>query len=190
MNWYTSDLPRRIARSYDAARHNPTDSRVAAAYRALCRETETIFAGLPLPVLYTARNPYASAREMFARIERERVLYVFTGGEPPRDHPLHGEINLKFRAIHDWHGHFLPRNDFTAQGEEQSYLAHRGQFSPLATLALATETRGQNCWNNFGSHLLVDATDAWEYARLPENRPFAAQKACILPQWAIDGVAR
>ena len=66
-----------------------------------------------------------------------------------------------------------------ARGEENAFQAHMRMFSPEAQKALATETRGQNSWVNFGPKGAENRTN-------PANTTYATQKAGILPDWAIN----
>lgn len=188
MDWYTSELPRRIAQAYDLAEHNPANAYVERCYDAFKRETSAQFRsitrGAGIRVEFVAVDPYASTSEMVRRVRLERTLYIYTGDDMPLDHPLKGFANLEFRAVHDWYGHIATGNSFRAAGEELAFRAHARMYSADALPALATETRGQNCWSNFGSHLPFDARTEWDYVRLPANRPFAPQKATILPAFA------
>jgi hypothetical protein len=58
--------------------------------------------------------------------------------------------NDLFRAVHDAFGHAKQGIGFRAPGEENAYRQHAQMFTPLARMALATETRGQNSWLNYG----------------------------------------
>ena len=57
--------------------------------------------------------------------------------------------NDLFRIVHDYFGHALEGATFTARGEENAWQAHSRMYSPLAALAMTTETRGQNSWVNY-----------------------------------------
>jgi hypothetical protein len=182
-DWYKD--PRRlwIARAYAAAKHEPDEPAVFASYSALIAETSAQAALIPVRVLFTPDDPYMSGIQMLHEVARTGILRIWTGGSPPVDHPLYGLNNWLFRAVHDWFGHFVPHNLFDAQGEENAFRAHVAMYSAAARPALATETRGQNCWSNFGPHLTrADSREA--YDSLPVDRPFAPQKATLLPSWA------
>ena len=85
--------------------------------------------------------------------------------------------NDVFRVVHDVYGHVKNENGFGPLGEETAYANHREMFSPLANKALATETRGQNSYVNYGPN--------GEFNRAnPENTIYADQKMGILPDWA------
>ena len=77
-------------------------------------------------------------------------------------------------------GHAKPGVGFRAAGEEAAYQSHAGMFSPLARRALASETRGQNSWLNYGPFGEKNRS-----ARI-EDTIFADQKAGLLPRWAVE----
>ena len=86
-------------------------------------------------------------------------------------------VNDIFRAVHDYYGHAKEGVGFRHDGEENAWRAHASMFSPLARLAMTTETRGQNSWLNFGPHGAKNQT-----ART-EDTVFAPQKVGVLPHW-------
>jgi hypothetical protein len=111
-------------------------------------------------------DPYAGPAEMFADVAdyRIRVLATDVCGEHPY---LSNEDNDLFRAVHDILGHAATGRGFDRHGEEAAYQSHCRMFSPVARLALATETRGQN-------------------ASLHSNGRFPVQRLGILPGWARE----
>jgi len=64
--------------------------------------------------------------------------------------PYRQTYNDLFRAVHDVFGHAAEGFQFGPRGEENAYRSHAVMFSPLARGAMATETRSQNSWVNFG----------------------------------------
>jgi hypothetical protein len=86
-------------------------------------------------------------------------------------------VNDIFRAIHDYYGHAKEGVGFRADGEENAWRSHAAMFSPLARMAMTTETRGQNSWLNYGPHGDTNRT-----AKV-EDTQFAPQKVGILPAW-------
>ena len=48
------------------------------------------------------------------------------------------------RLVHNCFGHVKEGFNFTDSGKDAAYASHAVMFSPLARVALATETRGQN----------------------------------------------
>jgi hypothetical protein len=81
-------------------------------------------------------------------------LYTYRGGDV---HPLLNEMdefyglnsNEKFRAVHDFFGHGTTGATFGRKGEETAYGAHAQTLSPMARIAAAAETRGQNSFVNY-----------------------------------------
>lgn len=168
---------RAIAAAYNSLPAGPPkDGRAFYAYAAFLAEVNRQFAALPLTVFWTQSEPYDSPDAMFRDIECKRWVTVFTGGDP---HPfLTPEENARFRAVHDYYGHYAhgAKNRFGVEmadpeGEFKAWRAHARMFSRDAVPALTAETLGQNCWVNYGPS-----------AHLPASqRPFAAQKANLLP---------
>lgn len=171
----------RLARDYSTLQHVPSADETASAYHVFTRELLRQWDSLWSAVRLTATDNghiYPTSKAMFTDISRGH-LYYFTGGELPADHPLSAvvsghKLNDIFRAVHDYYGHYPGRYAFSALGEEHAFRRHAGMFSYEGIKALATETRGQNAWFNFGPH-----------AHLPRNqRPYADQKAGLLPLYA------
>lgn len=88
-------------------------------------------------------DPYASAADMRADVERGRLLVLATD---PGSHPVWSdETNDRFRAVHDALGHAATGTGFDRYGEETAYRSHAETMpSEVALAALACETRGQN----------------------------------------------
>lgn len=103
-----------IAKQYDALKHDPSNPEVLAAYRQFAHEVELQFESLPIDVEFTNTNPYENSTEMFTDIEQNNRLRVFRGGTPHTLIPRH--INKQFRAVHDYYGHYVERNNFSYAG--------------------------------------------------------------------------
>jgi hypothetical protein len=89
--------------------------------------------------------------------------------------------NDAFRAVHDAFGHFGSGNPFfRAAGEERAFQEHARMYSPEARGAMASETRGQNSWLNYGPYAVPNRT------ALGADTVFADQKTGLLPAWAYD----
>jgi hypothetical protein len=191
----------KVAREYQLMEHNPSDYRVKESYNQLIDELggqyeAMLSAGIkpefdlnPYP-----QSPYLSLLDM---IENKR-LKVYPTREgfgsnadfDPSQNPLLAESPFKisgqpatyndlFRAVHDFQGHGKIGSGFRAMGEENAYRSHAGTFSPLAAKALATETRGQNSWLNYGPYGERNRTAGIE------DTVFADQKTGLLPNWAV-----
>ncbi len=156
-----------IAMAYEKLIHSPNDLEVKKAYAQFNREIEIQFDVLPVDVIFVESNPYETSKEMFNDIEQNNTLKVFSGGTPHELMPC----NLKFRAIHDYFGHFLGKNNFSYEGETKAYKQHSLMFSHLANRALFTETIGQNSWFNFSPR---------NFGRPNSEKVFAEQKAGLI----------
>ena len=161
-----------VARQYDAAVSRPDDPEVQAAYKQFAQEVEEqykfVTEELGIELIPTTEDPYSSSGEMLRDLYENRKIRVFSG---EADHPLLGaDLNIKFRGVHDVLGHGAAGNSFGPRGEENAFRMHSELFSPRARQAMATETRGQNSWFNFGPNKDLPVT----------QRPFAEQKVFIL----------
>lgn len=133
---------------------------VRAQFQALTREIDVIF---------QEADPYTCAEEMFADVSRG-TLRVWATPVDQRHPVLSRHENNMFRAVHDFHGHYMTGRDFSRHGEEAAWVRHSGMFTGLARRAMTSETRGQNSafiWVNGG-------------------REFPPQKAILLPDWVSD----
>jgi hypothetical protein len=98
----------------------------------------------------TAEDPYPNPhamREDLATNRRLRTLATSSTG--PHDF-FSNEENDRFRAVHDMFGHAAIGRGFSRHGEEAAFMSHRQMFPPEAHRALASETRGQNSYLNYG----------------------------------------
>jgi len=200
-----TDRSTRVAQAYEEMKHDPLNPDVKEAYTALATETKDQYSAL-LEAGYTPHfmkdgvDPYKSSPyEAVLDINNNKTLSIF----PTRDgfgsdvdfdstgNPLLEDSGFKidgkpavvndlFRFVHDVFGHAKPGVGFRAAGEENAYQSHAGMFSPLARKALATETRGQNSWLNYGPHGKSNRT-----AKI-EDTVFGDQKAGLLPDWAVN----
>jgi hypothetical protein len=198
----------KIAQAFEEMPHNPSDPKVRAAYQALIDETKAQWdhiqkqTGLKVePMQPGQANPYASgSKAVFEDINKNNHLWYYpteqgfgTSADPhAASHPMYTQkVNLNgqqvpandlFRIVHDYFGHAKEGNGFGPKGEENAYQAHAQMYSPMARQALATETRGQNSWVNFGPHGEANRAN-------PGATRYADQKAGLLPDWAVyDGV--
>lgn len=100
--------------------------------------------------------------------------------------PYSANYNDILRVVHDVIAHGLYADEFGPIGEEGAYRTHAVVTQdPLAIWALATETRAQNSWVNYGPQMrgadgkLLKPEDP---GYLPiRDREFAEQKAILLP---------
>jgi len=195
---------KKIADAFDKMEHNPDDPKVKAAYDALIKETVEQFkhikkSGLKVSKIKPgAENPYQNSKDLLADIkDNNHMSYYPTEqgfGTSPTQHSNHPLLkateeldadgnpmpaNDLFRMVHDYFGHGKEGTSFGPKGEENAWRQHMPMFSPEAQKALASETRGQNSWVNFGP--LGEANRA-----NPANTTYAPQKAGLLPEWAMN----
>lgn len=203
------DRAKRIAQAFEEMPHDPDHPLVKASYDALINETMAQYraaknAGFKAEFWNpeTEEDPYAASPRMATEdIRKNHHMYVFPtrfgygSGEPIteeeiRQNPMlrdSGEtwngqpvtVNDIFRAVHDYYGHAKEGVGFRHDGEENAWRAHASMFSPLARMAMTTETRGQNSWLNFGPH-----GEKNKSART-EDTIFADQKIGVLPPWVM-----
>lgn len=140
------------------------------AYTLMTREVNRQFAELTDNVRVTLTNddPYSDASELFADLRKGRMAVYAT--QPDQSHPLLPDVvNNRFRAVHDYYGHWGTGRGFDRHGEEAAWVRHSQMFTGLARRAMTTETRGQSsalCW-----------------LTSPE---FPPQKAVLLPDWVSE----
>lgn len=142
-----------------------------AAYRSMALQVRDQFTELTgrhgIRVIVQEGDPYASYAAMRDDVDRNRTLRVYATSEG-QAHPLLTRAeNDMFRAVHDFHGHYMTGRDFSRHGEEAAWVRHSRMFHGLGRRAMTTETRGQNSafiWVNGG-------------------REFPEQKAILLPDW-------
>ena len=149
---YKRQMPKVIAKSGA----KDYDDLMKKAYEQIAQETDQQFKHLPVNMSYhrAGEGNYVSSQEMLGDVHGNNHLYVFQGGD---EHPFLNKVdpetglnqNEKFRAVHDFFGHAIDGNQFGPKGEEQAFADHSQMFSPLARIALASETRGQNSVVNY-----------------------------------------
>lgn len=171
-----AEVGQRFARVYDALPVN--DPKAKDAYDALNAEVEQQMRAIEKAgyrVEYVDSDPYKNSDELFEDLRTNRRMKVFKTGDDAAHPYMTKEQNNAFRAVHDFIAHGGGGNQFGKIGEENAYRIHASTLSPAARRALATETRGQNSWVNFGPE---------SHRPVPE-RPFAKQKAALWPEELI-----
>lgn len=155
---------------------------------------------------------YAGSPQMLEDALINKHMYTYAGGEPHeylnRIDPYTGlNENQVFRAVHDYYGHGPTGSSFGPKGEELAFGSHSQLYSPLAKMAAATETRGQNSFVNYSGinaelqkqmiPLKIEqerlaragqdtsAIDT-KLAELGAQTQYAEQKAFLLPPEMID----
>ena len=132
------------------------DDFLEKSYLQLAKEVKAQFDSLPISMSYYrgGEGAYKSSKELFEDIDKRGHMFVYRGGDP---HDFLGQTdpdtglsyNEMFRAVHDYFGHAVHRNQFGPIGEETAWAAHSRMFSPLARVAMSSETRGQNSLVNY-----------------------------------------
>jgi len=194
----------RIAHAYENMEHDPSHPLVKASYEALKQETLAQYqaakaAGLkaefyPDPT----KDPYRSQpRLMSEDVNKNNHMYVyptdagFGTGQQPEEHennPLLGDsgerwngkpvtFNDLFRAVHDYYGHVKEGVGFRGDGEENAWRSHAAMYSPLARIAMGSETRGQNSLLNYGPNGERNRNAS------TDDTFFSPQKLGVLPVW-------
>jgi hypothetical protein len=166
----------RIGRLYLDTPSRPDAPSVRDAYASFARQVHWQYdlltrpadkGGYGVAVVFTDRDPYPSAPEMFSEVSSRGLLRVYRTQEG-QEHPiLSAETNDRFRAVHDYFGHYMSGRGFDRHGEEAAWVCHSRMFVGSGVRAMTTETRGQSsalCW-----------------ITSPE---FPPQKALLLPEWA------
>ena len=132
------------------------DDLLEKSYVQLAKEVKSQFDAMPIAMSYYrgGEGSYKSSKELFEDIDKRGHMFVYQGGDP---HDFLGQTdpdtglsyNEMFRAVHDYFGHAVHRNQFGPVGEETAWAAHSQMFSPLARIAMSSETRGQNSLVNY-----------------------------------------
>ena len=194
------------------------DDLMEKAYRQLAKETDEQFKQLPYNFSYHRKGEgdyLGGSKDMMADVHGNKHLYVFQGGDPhdflnQMDKASGLNENEKFRAVHDLLGHAIYGNQFGPKGEEAAWAIHQQMYSPLARLAMTSETRGQNSLVNYsplnvklkssiakledlevearrrGDKALVNELQAAKRQEFANNFQFAPQKAVLLPPEFVD----
>lgn len=137
-------------------------------------------------------NSFGSNPEAFREAMRKNPLLEDTGIEvlDSEGNPYKQTYNDLFRGVHDILGHGAEGFQFGPQGEENAYRSHAVMFSPLARQAMATETRAQNSWVNFGPNRRNPDGTVWgkedpRYGpwleKLKAGEGYAEQKPVLTP---------
>jgi len=199
------DFARRVAGAYGEMKHAPTDPEVKRAYDALAQETlDQLEAAKQAGIDFSfirGEDPYKSSPGMgYADLAERGHLYVFPTEQgfgsdvafDPVNNPLltrigplgdleNATVNDAFRIVHDLYGHYGPGNPFfRAPGEERAFKLHSRMYSPEARPAMASETRGQNSWLNFGPY------GSYNRGANAAETIYADQKTGIMPPWTYE----
>jgi predicted GNAT family acetyltransferase len=216
-----------IAAEFDKMKVTPNDPKTKAAYKAMVQETidqykKILSYGYKLEI--NNLEPYENSADMITDLRDNKRMKIFstesgfgdeaTTPQQRKDNPLLQKTKFKdvngqpllpndiFRFVHDFFGHAKFGNSFGPLGEENAWSIHSRMYSPLARLAMTTETRGQNSWVNF-SGVNDKAFEVRDRARVLRRNgdvegakkltnqvydmmSFAEQKVGLLPSWISE----
>jgi len=199
---------KRLAKAYADMKHDPKDPEVREAYRDLIDQTVAQYRalkrnGYSFYLMDPNNDPYGTPREAIEDLLVSKTMGVYPtrsgfGSDPSfdlSDNPLLEEVNIQwpdpsgkmvnvtandlFRAVHDALGHGPEGAAFRGRGEENAWLHHSKLYYGKALRALASETRGQNSWLNYGPHGKKNRTAS------VEDTTFADQKVGLMPEWSL-----
>lgn len=99
------------------------------AYARIADTVSDLFEEIQIPVEFQAEDPYDDYRDMRETVGAEGVLRIYN---QHTDHEYFShEEQLKFRAVHDWHGHLDADVDFSPTGEFKKW-EHMNQYFDIA----------------------------------------------------------
>lgn len=110
-------------------------------YEALGQYNEKRFEDIPVDVEFTEDDPYGSAEEMWADIDNNDRLKIFSGGSSPPG--MTEEQNIKGRAVHDYFGHYKNQCDFSLEGEFTKWYDQKDHVPDEAEELYFSEVVGQ-----------------------------------------------
>lgn len=147
-----------MIQSYEALRGH-----ISSQFDSLTKPVDQGGAGLTFEA--TADDPYSSMEEMHKDVTDNSRLRVMSTATTGSHSFFTDEENDQFRFVHDAIGHLATGRGFSRHGEEAAFRSHRDTLPEEAWPALASETRGQNSFLNWGG------------GGFPDNRPVN------VPQW-------
>ena len=116
-------------------------STVRKAYARMQRRNLNLFGSIDVPVRFVKNDPYDNYADMKASVEKEGVLFIFSGGSTPKN--LSHTDNCIARAVHDWYGHLGFDVDFTLKGEFMKWYRMIDYYHPSITQLLFAEVVAQ-----------------------------------------------
>jgi hypothetical protein len=204
---FSEERAKFVAAAYDMMEHDPSNPAVKQAYDALISETMDQYntlknSGIDFKFMKEGMDdPYSASPALgYKDLVENGKLWVFptdfgfgtNAAFDPSTNPLLTKVgkigdkedavaNDAFRVVHDTFGHFGSGNPyFRHKGEERAFLEHSRMYSPEARGAMASETRGQNSWLNFGPF------GSSNRSALGADTQFADQKTGLLQPWAWE----
>jgi hypothetical protein len=204
------DRAKRLAKAYDKMANNPSDPKVKKAYDKMIEETMAQYEalrkkGYKFDFMPESGDIYGNPRNAINDLIINKRMSVFpteqgfggpSAAQALEANPLLMRIGEKwsgkevtandvFRAVHDAFGHAKHGVGFKARGEENAFQSHARMYSPEALPAVASETRGQNSWVNYGPYGAKNRTAS------PIDTEYAEQKTGIMPAWTwLEGLLK
>jgi len=204
------DRAKRLAKAYDKMANNPSDPKVKKAYDKMIEETMAQYEalrkkGYKFDFMPESGDIYGNPRNAINDLILNKRMSVFpteqgfggpSAAQALEANPLLMRVGEKwggkevtandvFRAVHDAFGHAKHGVGFRARGEENAFQSHARMYSPEALPAVASETRGQNSWVNYGPY-----GDKNRIAS-PIDTEYAEQKTGIMPAWTwLEGLLK
>lgn len=124
-----------LGRNYIEGLYSSENSKeVEHDFKIISAVNEELFKLIPYQVVFTEEDTYTSAKEMRERVQKEGIIYIYTGWS---GHPfLTQEQNNIGRAVHDVWAHCVCGCPFSFQGELNAYYTQRELYpkSVWATL--------------------------------------------------------
>lgn len=132
---------------------------LAPMVREYVARTRRTFERLPYRVVFTPRDPYATAEHMAGQARSTGVLAVYTGGSEGR--PWSPLDNWRMRAVHDVHDHMtsgVVPFDFTGEVEAcVRAVARCGEaFAPLLVSEVVLQAAVASTSGHFAAQKLVN----------------------------------
>ena len=204
------DRAKRLANAYEKMANNPSDPKVKKAYDKMIEETMAQYEalrkkGYKFDFMPESGDIYGNPRNAINDLIINKRMSVFpteqgfggpSAAQALEANPLLMRIGEKwngkevtandvFRAVHDAFGHAKHGVGFRARGEENAFQSHARMYSPEALPAVASETRGQNSWVNYGPYGAKNRTAS------PIDTEYAEQKTGIMPAWTwLEGLLK
>jgi len=139
---------------------NKPEQDLTEEYRQLGEYNEKRFEDIPVPVEFTAEDPYKNAEELLEAVD-DGELKIFSGGSSPDG--MTDKQNLKGRAVHDYFGHYQNSCDFSIEGEFTKWFNQKQDIPDETEDLLFSEVVGQVCL----VHYLDDGFEDPDYEQRP-----------------------
>jgi hypothetical protein len=136
-------VAKKIGREYVEREQLPHEGTeyTASVYASVADRICELYDSIPVPVVFQSDDPYTDYADMAETVGQEQQLRVY---DQHTDHPHFSESEqLKFRAVHDWHGHLSADVDFSPAGEFTKWAHMTRYFGPTSNRVMLAEVVGQ-----------------------------------------------